>query len=529
MAKPKPRAYSYLRFSSPEQRLGDSERRQIEAARRYAERHDLDLSNETFKDLGVSAFRGRNLDAGLGTFLSAVRKGKVQAGAFLLVENLDRISRRDPWEAFKTFQEIIDAGVTLVTLSPTEQAFSLERIKEAPYLLYSVLGQMQQAHEKSANLSERLRAAWQEKKRRTADGKLLTSEVPRWLRVRDGKVEVIEKRAAVVRRIFDMAAKGHGKAYIARQLNLEKVPPFNKSNGWHDSYIARILSNPATIGTYQPRRYEYQEGRRVRVNDGEPREGYFPAVVEPGVFYSIKHGPARASGKRDNPIRNLLSGLAFCARCSGPLHFVDKGKPPKGNQYLACDNRRRFKTCDAPSVRYDATLREVLAQVRDFKPLEDGSEGARRDKELAALAGQIEEKGEAVERMLDLVEAGQLKGSRAVERLAKLETELEELKTKRRELEEKEIARHGSHPPPGVVYETIEDASPWVLADNPTGREDLAAFVKSELARMVERVEVEKGQRVKVTPKTGLTFEEKEPAVELVGRRTKPVKVILKG
>ena len=105
----------------------------------------------------------------------------------------------------------------------------------------------------------------------------------------------------------------------------------------------------------------------------------------------------------------------------------------------------------------------------------------------------------------------------------------EELKAKRRELEEKEVARHGSHPPPGVVYETIEDTSPWVLADNPTGREDLAAFVKSELARMVERVKVETGQPIKVTPKTGLTFEEKEPAVELVGRRTKPVKVILKG
>ncbi len=524
MAKPKPRAYSYLRFSTSEQLKGDSLRRQSEAAQAYADRYGLELDQElTFRDLGVSAYRGANVEKALGAFLEAVDSGRVKPGSCLLVENLDRLSRADIRTARDRFESILDRGIHIVTLT-NGKTYSAEGYDLADMLL--TLMDMSRAHEESALKSERLRAAWQEKKRKAADGQLLTSETPGWIRVRDGKLEVIEKRAAVVRKIFDMARKGHGKAYIARQLNLEGVKPFNKSNGWHDSYIARILSNPAVIGVYQPRRYEYQEGRRVRVNDGEPVEGYFPQVVEPGIFYSIKHGPARASGKRDNPIRNLLSGLACCGRCGGPLHFVDKGKPPKGNQYLACDNRRRFKSCDAPSVRYDATLREVLAQVRDFKPLEDGSEGARRDKELAALAGQIEEKAEAVERMLDLVEAGQLKGSRAVERLDKLEAELEELKAKRRELEEKEVARHGSHLPPGVVYETIEDASPWVLADNPTGREDLAAFVKSELARMVERVEVEKGQPIKVTPKTGLTFEEKEPAVELVGRRTKPVKVI---
>ena len=67
MAKPKPRAYSYLRFSSPEQRLGDSERRQIEAARRYAERHDLDLSNETFKDLPSATCGGIHRCAAAGS------------------------------------------------------------------------------------------------------------------------------------------------------------------------------------------------------------------------------------------------------------------------------------------------------------------------------------------------------------------------------------------------------------------------------------------------------------------------------
>jgi DNA invertase Pin-like site-specific DNA recombinase len=44
-------AYSYIRFSTPEQALGDSERRQMEAARDYATANGLQLDESlTFDD-----------------------------------------------------------------------------------------------------------------------------------------------------------------------------------------------------------------------------------------------------------------------------------------------------------------------------------------------------------------------------------------------------------------------------------------------------------------------------------------------
>jgi len=69
------KAYSYLRFSTPEQQRGDSFRRQTQLAQDYAARHGLELDQElSFQDLGVSAFRGRNQETGrLGDFLDAVR------------------------------------------------------------------------------------------------------------------------------------------------------------------------------------------------------------------------------------------------------------------------------------------------------------------------------------------------------------------------------------------------------------------------------------------------------------------------
>src|SRR3954452_11634752 len=105
-------AYSYLRFSTPEQAAGDSHRRQTQMARTYAQRHGLVLDETlTFHDLGVSAYRGKNADRGrLADFLQAVRDGVVAKGSFLLVETLDRVSRQTPRLAARTLEDIVDAG-----------------------------------------------------------------------------------------------------------------------------------------------------------------------------------------------------------------------------------------------------------------------------------------------------------------------------------------------------------------------------------------------------------------------------------
>src|SRR6267378_1002220 len=109
-------AYSYLRLSTPEQIKGDSIRRQLERSRAYAEKHRLQL-DESLRDLGVSAYKGRNREHGaLGRFLEHVRSDRVPRGSYLIVESLDRLSREKPRQALKPFLSLIDAGVKIVTL-----------------------------------------------------------------------------------------------------------------------------------------------------------------------------------------------------------------------------------------------------------------------------------------------------------------------------------------------------------------------------------------------------------------------------
>src|SRR5579859_5293107 len=112
-------AYSYVRFSTPEQIKGDSLRRQLELSQRYADEHGLEIDTSlSLRDFGVSAFDSSNVERGaLGVFLEAVRGGKIKPGSALLVESLDRLSRAGVSKALPIFMDLIGAGITVVTLT----------------------------------------------------------------------------------------------------------------------------------------------------------------------------------------------------------------------------------------------------------------------------------------------------------------------------------------------------------------------------------------------------------------------------
>lgn len=108
-----PKAYSYVRFSTPEQAKGDSRRRQAELSQKYADEHGLvlDVSLNLY-DEGLSGYTSENRHKGaLGAFIRAVETGLVRKGSFLLVESLDRLSRDTILEQIGLFTTLINAGM----------------------------------------------------------------------------------------------------------------------------------------------------------------------------------------------------------------------------------------------------------------------------------------------------------------------------------------------------------------------------------------------------------------------------------
>jgi len=86
------KAYSYIRFSTPEQIKGDSLRRQLAGSRQWAEENGYELDT-SMRDLGVSAYNGANRTEGsLKKFIDLIEQGHIDEGSVLILESLDRNS-----------------------------------------------------------------------------------------------------------------------------------------------------------------------------------------------------------------------------------------------------------------------------------------------------------------------------------------------------------------------------------------------------------------------------------------------------
>lgn len=390
------KAYSYIRFSSPEQAKGDSYRRQRKAAEDYCLEHGIELASSreyTFLDKGRSAFKGRHLDdeGQLRRFLDLVESGVIERGSYLLVESLDRLSREKVSTALPRFMDLLNSGIRVVTLS--DNRLYTEDFNELDLIISIV--HMSRAHNESSIKAQRLSSAWDNKKALARTQlKPLGRACPAWLELLNESYQPILQRVETIRLIFELAIAGYGQGVIPRMLNERDIPVFgsrsrNHSGTWGASSVSKILCNRALLGEYQPT--HTIDG--IRKNHGEPITGFFPAVVADDVFYQAQAVRAerrihRTGGQTKR--FNVLQGIIKCNMCGDAMHLINKGRPPKGATYVQCHSARKG-VCKNGYIRIErceAVFREVLAKV-DSLSLVQSSEGEAL-KELTAVTGKLE-------------------------------------------------------------------------------------------------------------------------------------------
>ncbi len=339
-------AYSYIRFSRPEQMRGDSLRRQLEKARAWAAERGL-LLDDSLRDLGVSAFRGKQRTEGaLSRFLELVNAGKIPRGSYLIVESLDRVSREKVREIQPFFLHLINAGITIVTLADGQE-YSAERIDKDPSSLFMSLIVMTRAHEESRIKSQRLSDAWSNKRAKAAE-KVVTGRVPAWLTVvvKDGVkvIEEVPKRVGVVKRIFAESIGGRGKYVICRDLNSgPSAKPAFQAEAWQPSYIKKLLGNRSVLGEFQAYR---RDENGIRVPAGKPVPDYYPAVIDEVTFHRANAARERrthAGGRHGETKIPLLQGIVRCAACGARMALQNKGD--RGGRFYTCSDRRRGLHC----------------------------------------------------------------------------------------------------------------------------------------------------------------------------------------
>lgn len=403
-------AYIYARFSSAEQAKGSSLERQLHNCRTFCEGKGWSHSAaRELIDEGISAYDGSNRSgqSSLAKFERMAHAGDIPDGSVLVVERLDRISRESPHAVVRFVSSMLEANIA-IAIASNDRLY----VGDVPFdQLIDMVVTAKLSNEESEKKSERLRAAWARKRRRAADGVPLTSICPAWLhKSEDGTRYFVDvDKAAVVRRIFEMAASGHGRSLIAQTLNKEGVPPISgRANGWHPSYVQKILSGRAVLGEAQL--HTLEAGRRVP--QGAPLTDYFPAIV-PHDLYRRAQASIRArtlqGGRRGPRISNLFTGLVKCAECGGSLTYRNKGKP--NEQYLVCDSALRSRGCQSRRhwnyhVVEDSILTESLSLLIDLdqKPGDDRLQQLRDRK--AKLESEAEDVRARRDRILDLLSRG---------------------------------------------------------------------------------------------------------------------------
>lgn len=359
------RAFSYARFSTLEQLLGRSLKRQEAAAKSYCERHNLILDERSFTDFGVSAYKGANATHGaLGEFLSLVKDGRIPKGSVLIVENIDRISRMTPDKATALLTEIIEAGVEVVTTSP-EQVYTAENIHQ-PQTWIPLQVACCLASEESRKKGERLADAWAAK-RSTAATEKLSMKGTFWVKItadRKGWI-VLEDRAALVRKMFEVAAD-QGVSRISALLH-QQCPEGPTGKGWQPAQIRAILRSRSVLGEYQPHTGTCaKKGRKsTRKPFGEPVKGYYPSIIGEDLFYRVQGclDKRKRGGGRTTGVPNLFNGILYNA--------ADGHKMTRhGTRYktlVSAGAVRRVEGSVFSSVHYDTFETAILSCLKELR------------------------------------------------------------------------------------------------------------------------------------------------------------------
>ena len=399
-------AIIYKRYSSREQKRGSSLTRQSSVCEAYCERKGWRVA-KVVSDEGVSAWNGANIETGN---LAKLTKSLLQDGEnkVIVVEQLDRITRQPPNKVINWLTTLTDSGSALATAND-DVVITANSFAENPMNTMGLVFNAYRAFSESQHKSNRLRAAWNQKRK---SGKPMTGRTVAWLKLIDGEFKVIEERAEVVRRIFQLALQGKGPTLIARALNEDGIETFGKSNGWHVSYIKKILRNRAVLGEFQPH-IKKKGGERKPAGDLMP--DYYPQVVSERDFSLVQAQRPTVRQAASRGYANLLSGLCKCTACGGNVVYLNGGIETRAGgsqvrrEYLQCEQSRRG-LCDLRqrypyTVIRDMVLDKIL-EVGLKATAEPNDRLKQIEEEVLALERQAKDAETRAQRLLILFEEG---------------------------------------------------------------------------------------------------------------------------
>jgi DNA invertase Pin-like site-specific DNA recombinase len=300
---------AYARVSTDSEEQENSFAAQVDYYTKYiVERPDWEMTR-IYTDEGISAVNTKRREG----FKRMVADGLAGAFDLLVTKSVSRFARNTV-DSLQTIRNLKDHGV--------ECYFEKEAIwtfDDKGELLLTIMSSL--AQEESRSISANV--TWGQRKR-FADGKV-TLPYKRFLgyeRGADGRPRIVEREAAIVRRMYQMYLHGQTIRQIADQLTKEGIPTPGGKSQWSVSTVKSILTNEKYKGEalLQKSFCENFLTKKMVKNEGQVPQYYVershPAIVSVETFECVQRELARnALLGSARSAASPFSGKVFCAAC----------------------------------------------------------------------------------------------------------------------------------------------------------------------------------------------------------------------
>lgn len=299
------------------------------------------------------------------------RKGKID---LIITKSVSRFSRNN-LDCLLYVRELKEMGIPI--LFEKEGINTLQVSSELLITLFSGLSQAE-----SESISANVRMG----KRQSLKNGNVPFSYGSFLGYRkgtDGKPEIDEDQAVVVRRIFAEYLAGKSLKDIANGLTADGIPTARGKPRWSSERVLSILTNEKYKGDALLQKTFIADciSKRVKKNNGElPMyyvENSHPAIIERAVFDRVQEEVARRNSKRKvkqtgtktelgkYSSRYALSEILYCGNCGTPYRRCTWSKNGKKKVVWRCISRLDYGTkyCkDSPSIE-ESVLQNAITEA----------------------------------------------------------------------------------------------------------------------------------------------------------------------
>lgn len=313
------------------------------------------------------------------------RKGKID---LIITKSVSRFSRNN-LDCLLYVRELKEMGIPIIF-----EKEGINTLQVSSELLITLFSGLSQAESESISMNVKIG------KRQSLKNGNVPFSYKSFLGYRkgaDGKPEIDEEQAVIIRRIFAEYLAGKSLLDIAKGLTADEIPTARGKTNWSSARVQSILTNEKYKGDALLQKTYVVDciSKKSKKNKGElPMyyvENNHPAIIERAIFDRVQEEISRRNSKKKvkqvgtktelgkYSSKYALSEILYCGNCGTPYRRCTWSKNGKKKIVWRCISRLDYgkKYCkDSPSIE-ESVLHNAIAEAITKKAQMEKADVAR--------------------------------------------------------------------------------------------------------------------------------------------------------